>query len=135
MISIRTLLRDIKPYMNGWTIITLIGAVGILLPILYVLSSLLRSPNANWIQVKQYLLTDYILGSLKLVAFTGVFATVIGVSLAWLVVGYTFPLQRFFRWALILPLAIPPYIAAYTYRTMTSYTGVIQATLRNQFDI
>ena len=56
-------------------------------------------------------------------------------TLAWLVVGYTFPLQRFFRWALILPLAIPPYIAAYTYRTMTSYTGVIQATLRNQFDI
>ncbi|WEK55456.1 MAG: iron ABC transporter permease [Candidatus Cohnella colombiensis] len=135
MISARKLLRGIKQYSNGWTIITLIGAVGILLPILYVLSSLFSSPNTNWIQVKQYLLTDYILGSLKLVAFTGVFATLIGVTLAWLVVGYTFPLQRFFRWALILPLAIPPYIAAYTYRTMTSYTGVVQATLRNQFDI
>jgi len=131
----RALLRGIKQHTNGWTMVTLIGAVGILLPILYVLSSLLRSPTNNWMHVKRYLLTDYIIGSAKLVAFTGVFATLIGITLAWLVVGYSFPFKRFFRWALILPLAVPPYIAAYTYRTMTSYTGTVQATLRNVFDI
>lgn len=135
MTSIEKFLRSIKQHSNGWMIITLIGAVGILLPILYVLSSLFSRPTNNWIHVKQYLLTDYIIGSTKLVVFTGVFATLIGVVLAWLVVGYSFPLQRFFRWALILPLAVPPYIAAYTYRTMTSYTGSIQAFLRNQWDV
>lgn len=128
-------LRNLKQYMNGWTMITLIGAVGILLPIVYVLTSLLLPANENWAQVKQYLLVDYIVGSLKLVVLTGLLSTLIGVVAAWLVVGYSFPLQRFFRWALILPLAVPPYIAAYTYRTMTGYTGIIQSTLRNSFQI
>jgi iron(III) transport system permease protein len=121
--------------MNGWLIISVIGAAAILLPILYVLSGLARPVNDNWITVKTYLLTDYVIGSVKLVLFTGFFATLMGLTLAWLVVGYTFPMRRFFRWALILPLAVPPYIAAYTYGTMTSYTGIIQATLRNRFDI
>lgn len=115
--------------------ISLIGAVVILLPIAFVLFSLFGSPNENWLHVKEYLLLDYVLGSLKLVTYTTVFATILGVTLAWLVAGYTFPLRRFFKWALILPLALPPYIAAFTYRTLTSYTGFIQSTLRNQFGI
>lgn len=129
------LFRNIRKHINGWTILSLIGAAVILLPILYVLSGLVLPANENWSKVKQYLLTDYILGSVQLVVFTGFFATLIGVLLAWLVVGYSFPLQRFFKWALVLPLAVPPYIAAYTYNTMTSYTGIIQATLRNKFDM
>lgn len=131
----RTIIRGIKRHTNGWLIASLIGAAGILLPILYVLSSLIKPANDNWIRVKQYLLADYVIGSAKLVIFTGFFTTLIGFSLAWLVVGYSFPLRRFFRWALILPLAVPPYIAAYTYSTMTSYTGIIQSTLRNRYDI
>lgn len=133
--NLNLLLRNMKRHTNGWLVISLIGAAMILLPILYVLSGLIRPVNENWLKVKQYLLTDYVIGSAKLVFFTGFFATLIGVVLAWLVVGYNFPLRRFFRWALILPLAIPPYIAAYTYGTMTSYTGVVQATLRNHWGI
>ncbi|WP_236339159.1 ABC transporter permease [Paenibacillus plantiphilus] len=129
------LLRNIRRHINGWMIASLLGGAAILLPILYVLLGLFRPTNENWQIVKQYLLTDYVLGSAKLVLFTGFFAALLGVVLAWLVVGYTFPLRRFFRWALVLPLAVPPYIAAYTYSTMTSYTGFIQSTLRNQFDI
>ncbi|WP_328589033.1 ABC transporter permease [Sutcliffiella halmapala] len=106
-----------------------------MLPIFYVLSGLFSSPTENWANVKQFLLTDYVLGSAKLVLFTGFFAGSIGVVLAWLVVGYTFPLRNIYKWALALPLAIPPYIAAYTYSSMTGYTGIIQATLRNKFDI
>jgi iron(III) transport system permease protein len=127
--------RNVGRYASGWFAVSLIAAALILVPICYVLFSLFREPSANWAQVKQYLLADYIAGSAILVCFTAAFAAVLGASLAWLVTGYTFPLQRFFRWALVLPLAIPPYIAAFTYRTMTSYTGIIQATLRNQFGI
>ncbi len=67
--------------------------------------------------------------------FTGFFTIMIGTSLAWLVSAYDFPFKRFFQWGLILPLAIPPYIAAYTYNGMLNYTGVIQTGLRNQFNI
>ena len=60
--------------------------------------------------------------------------SLIGVTLAWLIAAYDFPLKRFFRWGLILPLSIPTFIAAFTYKAMLGYTGVIQSTLRNQFD-
>ena len=115
--------------------ISFMGAAVVLLPIFYVLSGLFRAPTENWSNVKQFLLTDYILGSARLVLYTSCFAGMIGVVLAWLVVYYNFPLRKFFRWALVLPLAIPPYIAAYTYSSMTGYTGIIQATLRNRYDI
>ncbi|MCM3759211.1 iron ABC transporter permease [Alkalihalobacillus oceani] len=123
-----------KRYVNGWLIVTLVGAAGILLPILYVMTALLRQSSENWETVRQYLLADYIIGTAKLVSSVGLLATFLGVVLAWLIAAYDFPLRAFFRWALLLPLAIPPYIAAYTYQTMTSYTGVVQATLRNSFD-
>lgn len=113
----------------------MIGAAVILLPILYLLLSLFLPPNDNWSTVKQFLLRDYVLGSTRLVLMTAFFAVCIGVVFAWLVVGYTFPLRNVFKWALALPLAMPPYIAAYTYSAMTGYTGIIQATLRNQFGI
>ncbi|MEX2104053.1 MAG: ABC transporter permease subunit, partial [Bacilli bacterium] len=91
--------------------------------------------NENWQHIKEYMLTDYIFQSLTLVLFTGLFTVIIGVTLAWIVTAYEFPFKRFFRWAFILLLAIPPYIAAYTYSSMLSYTGIVQKTLRNHFGI
>ncbi|WP_225435406.1 ABC transporter permease [Bacillus aerolatus] len=126
--------RSIRKEFNGWWAISLIGATVILLPILFVFSSLFFKPNENWFHIREYLLGTYVKETLLLVFSTGVLTAVLGVTLAWLVTAYDFPLKRFFRWGLILPLAIPPYIAAYTYRTMLSYTGIVQATLRNEFD-
>ncbi|MEH7384685.1 iron ABC transporter permease [Bacillus sp. JJ1521] len=119
---------------NSWWIISMLGAAVILLPILFIFLSLFQEPNQNWFQIRQYLLKTYVANTLILVLLTGVFTAFLGVTLAWLTSAYDFPLKRFFRWGLLLPLAIPPYIAAYTYRTMFSYTGVIQTTLRNHFD-
>lgn len=127
--------RSAGRHINGWTMTSVVGAAVVLLPIFYVLSGLFRSPNENWANVKQFLLTDYVLGSVKMVILTGFLTGIIGVVLAWLIVGYTFPLRNLYKWALVLPLAIPPYIAAYTYSSMTGYTGIIQAALRNQFEI
>ncbi|MFC5590730.1 ABC transporter permease [Sporosarcina soli] len=120
--------------LNSWWIISVVGVAVILLPILYIFFSLFQEPNENWFQIRQYLVKTYIANTIILVLLTGMFTAFLGVTLAWLTSAYDFPLKRFFRWGLLLPLAIPPYIAAYTYRTMFSYTGVIQATLRNQFD-
>lgn len=112
----------------------MVGAAVILLPILFVFLSLFQEPNQNWFQIRQYLLKTYVANTIILVLLTGIFTAFLGVTLAWLTAAYDFPLKRFFRWGLLLPLAIPPYIAAYTYRTMFSYTGVIQSTFRNHFD-
>jgi iron(III) transport system permease protein len=131
----KTVLRGIKKELNSWLIAVILGAAGILLPIGYIFVSLFHKPNENWAHIKDYLLKDYIIGSLQLVVFAGGLSVVVGVTLAWLVAAYDFPLKRFFRWALVGPLAIPPYIAAYTYSSMLSYTGIVQKTLRNEWGI
>ena len=53
------------------------------------------------------------LTSAIVVIFT-IIIIIIGTTLAWLISAYDFPFRKFLRWALILPLDIPPYIAAYT---------------------
>jgi iron(III) transport system permease protein len=117
--------------MNGWIWISIIGALAALLPSLYILFGLFRKPNENWQHIQEYMIQDSVLQSLWLVLGTGTFACMIGVTLAWLSAAYEFPGRKFFTWAFVLPLAIPPYIAAYTYGTMLSYTGSVQTFMRN----
>ncbi|HHY74967.1 MAG TPA: iron ABC transporter permease [Bacillus bacterium] len=126
--------RFIQKDLNGWWMISMVGAAVILLPLLFVFFTLFQKPNENWFHMKEYLLSNYIFNSFTLVLFTGIVSAFLGISLAWLIAAYNFPLKKFFKWGLMLPLAIPPYIAAYTYKTMLGYTGVVQTTLRNQFD-
>jgi iron(III) transport system permease protein len=126
--------RYLQKELNGWVMISIVGAAVILLPMLFIFFSIFQEPNENWFHIKEYLLKNYVKNTMILVLSTGFFAAFLGVTLAWLVAAYDFPFKRFFRWGLVLPLAIPPYIAAYTYRTMLSYTGVVQSTFRNHFD-
>jgi iron(III) transport system permease protein len=46
---------------------------------------------------------------------------------------YRFPGRRWFQWLLLLPLAIPTYIIAYTYLEMLDYSGTVQTALRGLF--
>lgn len=123
--------RNIQQHTNGWLIISIAAAAIVLLPLLAIAVSIVYAPNENWVHITQYMVRDYVLQSVWLVLFTGAATTVIGALLAWLIAAYDFPLKSFFRWALLLPLAVPPYIAAFTYSYMLGYTGVVQTTLRS----
>ncbi|MDF2502428.1 MAG: iron transporter permease [Anaerosporomusa subterranea] len=95
------------------------------IPAVNIVFGVITNETENWLHIKQYLLKDYIVNTAILFAFSGFFASFIGVSLAYLVTVFDFPFRSFFKWALILPLSIPAYIGAYTYSGMLSYTGVI----------
>ncbi|WP_174731709.1 ABC transporter permease [Mesobacillus harenae] len=128
-------IRNIKWQFNSWAILTFVFVLLILLPNLSVFAQLFTEPNENWYHIKEYLLKSYVINSLTLVFFTALFTILIGVSLAWFVSAFEFPLKNFFKWGMVLPLSIPPYIGAYTYHGILNYTGVIQSELRNSFDI
>ncbi|WP_081772974.1 ABC transporter permease [Bacillus sp. EB01] len=127
--------RLVKQQLNIWSLLSLAFVTIIIIPNLIIGVQLFTEPNENWEHIKEYLLKDYIRNTLVIIFFTAIATTIVGTSLAWLVAMYDFPLKKFLKWALILPLAIPPYIAAYTYHGIVNYTGVIQTTLRNSFDI
>jgi iron(III) transport system permease protein len=62
--------------------------------------------------------------TLLLMAGVGSLSLLIGAGTAWLVTMYRFPGRRYLQWLLLLPLAIPTYIIAYTYLEMLDYSGM-----------
>ncbi|MDQ0257301.1 iron(III) transport system permease protein [Evansella vedderi] len=129
------LVQNAKEHLNIWALLSLAFIFIILIPNLLIGFNLFTEPTENWAHIKEYLLIDYIKNTVVIITFTALFTMIIGTSLVWIIVNYQFPLRNFFRWALILPLAIPAYIGAYTYQGMLNYSGTIQTTLRNTFDI
>ena len=107
----------------------------ILIPVIDIVRELLSKPSENWEHIKEYLLLDYISDTILVTLPSMVLALIIGVSLAWFVSVYDFPFRNLLKWGLVLPLAIPPYIGAYTYSGIVSYTGFIQTFFRNNLNI
>ncbi|WGS64367.1 ABC transporter permease [Marinitoga aeolica] len=99
------------------------------LPIFIIIYNLITPSNENWNHIYNYLLRDYVINSIKLVLGTGILSAIVGISSAWFISYYEFPLRKHFEWLLILPLTIPPFIGAYVYAGMLSYTGTIQTLL------
>jgi len=120
---------------KGWALASLLFITIILIPNLLIGVEFFTEGNDNWLHIREYLLKDYLQNSAVIIIFTALATMLIGTSLAWLITIYQFPMRNFLKWALILPLAIPPYIAAYTFHGILNYTGVIQTTLRNSFDM
>ena len=60
----------------------------------------------------------------------GAIAGVLGLIAAWIVAHYEFPFRRMFDWALILPLAVPTYLAAYCFTEFLDFTGPAQQFIR-----
>lgn len=66
----------------------------------------------------------------QLMIAVGVLTGAFGLVAAWLVTHYEFPLRRVFDWALVVPLAVPTYLAAYSYVEFLDFTGPLQTALR-----
>ena len=106
----------------------------IALPVLVIIGSLFGDYSPAWQHLMTTVLGDYVVNSLLLMLGVGIGTFVLGVSSAWLTVMCEFPGRRFFSWALLLPMAMPAYIIAYTYTGMLDYAGPVQSTLRDIFD-
>ena len=71
--------------------------------------------------------------TLALLAATGVLTGIFGIGAAWLVASCDFPLRRLLSSALVLPLAIPSYLAAYAFGEFLDFTGPVQSAYRALF--
>ncbi|MGK7875861.1 MAG: ABC transporter permease [Xenococcaceae cyanobacterium] len=118
---------------NGWTILVIAIAALISTPIIFVLGSVFSDSEDIWNHLASTVLTDYIINSLCLMLGVGCGVLVIGVGTAWLVTMCRFPASRLFEWALLLPLAAPAYLLAYTYTDMLDFYGPVQTWLRELF--
>jgi iron(III) transport system permease protein len=80
-------------------------------------------------------LGDYLKNSMALCFGVGVASLALALPPAWLTARYRFPGQRLAVSALLLPLAIPAYLIAYTYTGLLDVGGPVQAALRSAFGL
>ncbi|CAA6819078.1 MAG: Ferric iron ABC transporter, permease protein [uncultured Thiotrichaceae bacterium] len=100
------------------------------LPILAVFGYLFVPATEVWGHLAETVLSDYLSNSFWLMLGVGFGVLLIGVPVAWLNSMCDYPGRRFFEWALLLPLAMPAYIIAYTYTGMLDFSGPVQTLLR-----
>ncbi len=118
---------------KGWTLITGILTLVMTLPLWVIVASWFFPKQEIWKHLASTVLFDYILNSLILMTGVGIGVSLLGISTAWLVSMCNFPFRRIFEWALMLPMAIPAYILAYTYTDFLQFSGPPQTSLRNLF--
>ncbi len=75
-------------------------------------------------------LIEYVINSVELVLGVGVLTLLLGVPAAWFTSVCSFPGQRQYSWMLLLPLAFPAYIIAYTYTGILDYSGPVHSFIR-----
>jgi len=80
-------------------------------------------------------LSAYVSNTALLAAGVVIGTGITGVGTAWLVTMCRFPGRRILEWALVLPLAAPAYVLAYTYTDFLEHAGPVQTLLRDTFDL
>ena len=116
---------------RAWWVITI--AIVMALPILVILGFVIQPFNENWQHLLDNLLLEYVINSLWLIIGVSFGVLSMGIVAAWLTSSCEFPGRRILSWALLLPLAIPAYIVAYTYTGMLEFSGPVQTQLREWF--
>lgn len=105
-------------------------AVVLSLPVLTVAASLLLPSEGEWREFIGLVLPRYLQNTAWLLAGVGVGTLLVGVGTAWAVTAYDFPGRRLCQAALLLPMAVPAYLVAYTYADLLQYAGPVQSALR-----
>ncbi|WP_456380160.1 ABC transporter permease [Thiolapillus sp.] len=100
------------------------------IPVLTITGFVFGSSGDNWQHLKQTVLPEYLGNSALLAIGVAVGTLLIGVSTAWLTAMCRFPGKKLFAWMLLLPLAMPAYIIAYTYTGMFDFAGPAQTWIR-----
>lgn len=114
----------------AWLIVAGFTALGVALPFLALFFEALHGSQGLWAHLFSTILPVALRDTLILLAGVGVLVAVLGTGTAWLVTAYEFPGRRTLEWALLLPLAVPTYIVAYTYLDILHPIGVVQGAIR-----
>lgn len=116
-----------------WTIGAVFVSFLVAAPV-FAVGVLAITPTENiWPHLISTVLPGYVFRTIILMVGVGIITFVVGASTAWIVTACRFPGRKMLKWALLVPLATPTYIIAYTYVDVFEYSGVVQILLRETF--
>ncbi len=115
---------------SWYVIVSILFALLLMMPVFGIVASIFQPTHTQGDFFRDVVLPRYVLNTLILFLGVTVGVSVIGVGTAWLVSMCDFAGRRIFDWALVLPLAIPAYVIAYSYTDFLQYAGPVQTSLR-----
>ncbi len=116
---------------NIWHLSSLLISFLVLIPIITVFTSFFENTSNYYEVLKNTFLMEYIFNSIVLLISVLILTFLIGTGTAYLVSFYKFPGCNFFKWALILSFAVPPYIYAYSLTAFFENYGTAFTILKN----
>ena len=111
----------------------LLAGLGVLIPLLALIALSLSGEGADWAHLARNVLPVAVRTTFWVMAGVALLTATMGIIPAWLTAYYEFPLRRILIWALVLPLAVPTYLAAYAYAEFFTFTGPPQTLIRSLF--
>jgi iron(III) transport system permease protein len=111
----------------------LFAGLAVLIPLLALIALSLSGGGADWAHLARNVLPVAVRTTALVMAGVALLTASMGIIPAWLTAYYEFPGRRILAWALVLPLAVPTYLAAYAYGEFFTFTGPAQTLLRTLF--
>ena len=124
---------DYNMKFNSWYLSSFLISFFVLIPIITVFTSFFESTSNYYVILKNTFLIEYIFNSVSLLISVLIFTFLLGTATAYLVSFYKFPGSNFFKWALILSFAVPPYIYAYSLTAFFENYGTAFTILKSLF--
>ena len=123
----------VRSHVDTWAVSALAIVVVVLFPVIAVVGMATLPADGVFPHLMSTVLPRYLTNSLLLMVAVGVITGMVGTVTAWLVVMCSFPGRAWLEWALLLPLAVPAYIAAYALVDFWEYAGPAQTAMRELF--
>jgi iron(III) transport system permease protein len=117
----------------GWTVAVAAIVALVALPVAAIAVLAFSSGLETWTHLVRTILPTALANTLTLMAGVAVLTLVVGAGTAWIITMYRFPGRGILDRLLVIPLAVPTYIAAYCYVDLLGYAGPVQGTLRAFF--
>jgi iron(III) transport system permease protein len=111
----------------------LLASLGLLIPLLALIALSISGTGADWAHLARNVLPVAVETTLWVMMGVALLTASMGIIPAWLTAFYDFPGRRILVWALVLPLAVPTYLAAYAYAEFFTFTGPPQSLIRGLF--
>jgi iron(III) transport system permease protein len=124
---------DYNMKFNSWYLSSFLISFFVLIPIITVFTSFFESTSNYYEILKNTFLIEYIFNSVVLLISVLILTFLLGTGTAYLVSFYKFPGSNFFKWALILSFAVPPYIYAYSLTAFFENYGTAFTILKSLF--
>ena len=118
---------------DPWKLGAYVVAAIAIVPVLAIFWLALFPTENIWPHLLSTSLPRYLSNTIILMVGVGVAVFLTGVSTAYFISTYEFPLRKYLEWMLLLPLAVPAYVIAYLYTDLLEYAGPVQSFLREVF--